>query len=106
MLRARQRHLRRLDAVVNNAGISNFDPTMEMSTLDDLRASLEVNFFGVIAVSRAAMPLLRASQRPAGHHRQRARRRGPAVQRGLLRGQVRRRGLHGEPRAGRRRPTA
>jgi NAD(P)-dependent dehydrogenase (short-subunit alcohol dehydrogenase family) len=50
----------RLDAVVNNAGISNFDPTMEMSTMDNLRANLEVNFFGVVAVSRAAMPLLRA----------------------------------------------
>ncbi|GAA1252618.1 SDR family oxidoreductase [Kitasatospora nipponensis] len=52
----------RLDAVVNNAGISNFDPTLEMSTMDALRANLEVNFFGVIAVSRAAMPLLRAAR--------------------------------------------
>jgi len=52
----------RLDAVVNNAGISNFDPTLEMSTMDALRTNLEVNFFGVIAVSRAAMPLLRASR--------------------------------------------
>jgi NAD(P)-dependent dehydrogenase (short-subunit alcohol dehydrogenase family) len=52
----------RLDAVVNNAGISNFDPTLEMSTMDALRANLEVNFFGVIAVSRAAMPMLRASR--------------------------------------------
>jgi NAD(P)-dependent dehydrogenase (short-subunit alcohol dehydrogenase family) len=51
----------RLDAVVNNAGISNFDPTLEMSTMEALRANLEVNFFGVIAVSRAAMPLLRAA---------------------------------------------
>jgi len=51
----------RLDAVVNNAGISNFDPTMEMSTMDALRANLEVNFFGVVAVSRAAMPMLRAA---------------------------------------------
>jgi NAD(P)-dependent dehydrogenase (short-subunit alcohol dehydrogenase family) len=51
----------RLDAVVNNAGVSNFDPTLEMSTMDNLRANLEVNFFGVIAVSRAAMPLLRAT---------------------------------------------
>ncbi|MCG6498757.1 SDR family NAD(P)-dependent oxidoreductase [Kitasatospora sp. A2-31] len=50
----------RLDAVVNNAGVSNFDPTLEMSTMDALRANLEVNFFGVIAVSRAALPLLRA----------------------------------------------
>ncbi len=52
----------RLDAVVNNAGISNFDPTLEMSTMEALRANLEVNFFGVIAVSRAAMPLLRESR--------------------------------------------
>jgi NAD(P)-dependent dehydrogenase (short-subunit alcohol dehydrogenase family) len=50
----------RLDAVVNNAGISNFDPTVEMSTMEALRANLEVNFFGVVAVTRAAMPLLRA----------------------------------------------
>ncbi|WP_441249498.1 SDR family NAD(P)-dependent oxidoreductase [Kitasatospora sp. McL0602] len=50
----------RLDALVNNAGISNSDPTMEMSTTAALRANLEVNFFGVVAVSRAAMPLLRA----------------------------------------------
>ncbi|MEV7181968.1 SDR family NAD(P)-dependent oxidoreductase [Kitasatospora sp. NPDC093679] len=52
----------RLDAVVNNAGISNFDPTLEMSTMAALRTNLEVNFFGVIAVSRAAMPLLRAAR--------------------------------------------
>jgi NAD(P)-dependent dehydrogenase (short-subunit alcohol dehydrogenase family) len=51
----------RLDAVVNNAGISNFDPTMEMSTLDALRTALEVNFVGAVAVSRLAMPLLRVS---------------------------------------------
>ncbi|MFJ9454367.1 SDR family NAD(P)-dependent oxidoreductase [Kitasatospora sp. NPDC101447] len=51
----------RLDAVVNNAGVSNSDPTLEMSTDAALRANLEVNFFGVAAVSRAAMPLLRAA---------------------------------------------
>ncbi|MFF1789632.1 SDR family NAD(P)-dependent oxidoreductase [Kitasatospora sp. NPDC058243] len=51
----------RLDAVVNNAGVSNSDPTLEMSTDAALRANLEVNFFGVAAVSRAALPLLRAS---------------------------------------------
>ncbi|MEZ5192484.1 MAG: SDR family NAD(P)-dependent oxidoreductase [Nocardioides sp.] len=51
----------RLDAVVNNAGISNFDPTVEMSTLDALRRALEVNFVGMVAVSRLAMPLLRAA---------------------------------------------
>jgi NAD(P)-dependent dehydrogenase (short-subunit alcohol dehydrogenase family) len=52
----------RLDALVNNAGISNFDTTMEMSTMDNLRRNLEVNFFGVIGVSRVAMPMLRAAR--------------------------------------------
>lgn len=52
----------RLDAVVNNAGVSNSDPTLEMSTTTALRANLEVNFFGVVTVSRAAMPLLRAAR--------------------------------------------
>ena len=47
--------------MVNNAGVSNFDPTLEMSTDAALRANLEVNFFGVATVSRAALPLLRAS---------------------------------------------
>ena len=51
----------RLDALVNNAGISNFDATMEMSTLEALRTAVEVNFVGAVAVSRLAMPLLRAS---------------------------------------------
>jgi NAD(P)-dependent dehydrogenase (short-subunit alcohol dehydrogenase family) len=57
----RRRH-GRLDALVNNAGISNFDSTMEMSTLANLRANLEVNFVGVVAVSRVAMPMLRATR--------------------------------------------
>ena len=51
----------RLDALVNNAGVASSDPTMEMSTIAALRATMEVNFFGVVAVSRLAMPLLRAS---------------------------------------------
>ncbi len=37
--------------------------------------NLEVNFVGAVAVSRLAMPLLRAQRRPAGQHRQRPRRR-------------------------------
>lgn len=52
----------RLDAVVNNAGVANSDPTMEMSTMAALRANMEVNFFGAVAVSRAAMAHLRASR--------------------------------------------
>ncbi|MGW1199767.1 SDR family NAD(P)-dependent oxidoreductase [Streptomyces sp. NPDC002536] len=50
----------RLDAVVNNAGAGQLG-TVEQSTVDAVRAAMEVNFFGVVEVTRAAMPHLRAS---------------------------------------------
>jgi len=49
-----------LDAVVNNAGAGHVG-TLEQETLADVRAVMEVNFFGVVAVTRAALPHLRAS---------------------------------------------
>jgi NAD(P)-dependent dehydrogenase (short-subunit alcohol dehydrogenase family) len=52
----------RLDALVNNAGIANSSPTLELSTMHTLREQFEVNFFGVVATSRAAMPHLRATR--------------------------------------------
>jgi len=52
----------RLDALVNNAGMASAHPSLELADLDSLRATMEVNFFGLIAVSQAAMPLLRASR--------------------------------------------
>ncbi|WP_030204642.1 SDR family NAD(P)-dependent oxidoreductase [Streptomyces sp. NRRL S-87] len=51
----------RLDAVVNNAGAGHV-ATIEQGTLEDVRATMEVNFFGVVAVTRAALPHLRASR--------------------------------------------
>jgi NAD(P)-dependent dehydrogenase (short-subunit alcohol dehydrogenase family) len=54
--------LDRLDAVVNNAGIANNAFTLEQASPDAIRANLEVNFFGVLTVTRAALPLLRASR--------------------------------------------
>ncbi|MGE5830112.1 MAG: SDR family NAD(P)-dependent oxidoreductase [Micromonosporaceae bacterium] len=51
----------RIDALVNNAGVAGANPSLEQCDLDDLRASMEVNFFGVIAVSRAVMAHLRAT---------------------------------------------
>lgn len=51
----------RLDAVVNNAGLARLN-TMELDTMVAMRAVMEVNFFGAVAVSRAAMPLLRQSR--------------------------------------------
>lgn len=49
-----------LDALVNNAGVAGTNPTLELSDPADLRSNMEVNFFGVVAMSRAAMPHLRA----------------------------------------------
>ncbi|MQS16772.1 SDR family NAD(P)-dependent oxidoreductase [Streptomyces kaniharaensis] len=51
----------RLDALVNNAGAAQVG-TIEQSSLDDVRTAMEVNFFGVVATTRAALPHLRAAQ--------------------------------------------
>ncbi len=50
----------RLDAVVNNAGAGHIG-TLENETVDDVRKVMEVNFFGVLNVSKAAVSHLRAS---------------------------------------------
>jgi NAD(P)-dependent dehydrogenase (short-subunit alcohol dehydrogenase family) len=52
----------RLDALVNKAGVAGISPTLELSTMDTLRYGMEVNFFGVVSMSRAAMPHLRATR--------------------------------------------
>ena len=49
----------RLDVVVNNAGYANVAP-IETVEEEDFRAQFETNFWGVVHVSRAAVPLLRA----------------------------------------------
>ena len=50
-----------LDVLVNNAG-RGFVGTIEQVSMDEMRAVMEVNFFGVVAVTKAAMPHLRASK--------------------------------------------
>jgi len=47
-----------LDGLVNNAGIAVGGP-MESLPMDDFRWQMEVNFFGVLAMSQAFSPLLR-----------------------------------------------
>lgn len=47
-----------LDALVNNAGITVNAP-LEVIQLSELRRQFEVNFFGVVAMTQAALPLLR-----------------------------------------------
>ncbi|MBL1108842.1 SDR family oxidoreductase [Streptomyces sp. 5-8] len=50
----------RLDAVVNNAGAGHLG-TLENDSVEDIRKVMEVNFFGVLNVSKAALPHLRAT---------------------------------------------
>jgi len=54
----------RLDAVVNNAGWALMGP-IEDTPMADARAQMETNFFGVLRVCRAALPVMREQR--AGH---------------------------------------
>ncbi|HWC84329.1 MAG TPA: SDR family NAD(P)-dependent oxidoreductase [Pseudonocardiaceae bacterium] len=54
----------RLDVVINNAGYANL-VAVEDVALDDFRAQLETNFFGVVNVTKAALPVLR--EQGSGH---------------------------------------
>ncbi|QUQ65842.1 SDR family NAD(P)-dependent oxidoreductase [Kutzneria sp. CA-103260] len=50
----------RLDAVINNAGAGHVG-TLEQESIDEVRRVFEVNFFGVLNVTRPALPHLRAA---------------------------------------------
>jgi NAD(P)-dependent dehydrogenase (short-subunit alcohol dehydrogenase family) len=50
-----------LDALVNNAGVAVGGP-LEMLPLAELRAQMEVNFFGQVAVTQALIPALRRAR--------------------------------------------
>lgn len=54
----------RLDVVVNNAGFGHIAP-FEQASEDDFRAQIDTNFYGVVNVTRAALPVLR--QQRSGH---------------------------------------
>ena len=49
-----------LHALVNNAGAAHVG-TVETDDMDEFRACIEVNFFGVVQTTRAALPHLRAT---------------------------------------------
>ncbi|WP_349866017.1 SDR family NAD(P)-dependent oxidoreductase [Leifsonia sp. WHRI 6310E] len=51
----------RLDALVNNAGAAALG-TAETMGIDRIRAAMEVNFFGVVQLTQATLPALRASR--------------------------------------------
>jgi NAD(P)-dependent dehydrogenase (short-subunit alcohol dehydrogenase family) len=54
----------RLDVVVNNAGYANL-ASVEDITIEDFRAQVDTNFFGVVNVTKAALPVLR--EQGSGH---------------------------------------
>jgi len=54
----------RLDVLANNAGYGDVSP-IEDTSLDEFRAQIETNLFGVINVTKAALPLMR--EQGAGH---------------------------------------
>ena len=54
----------RIDVLVNNAGYGNMG-SIEDTPEDDFRAQIETNLFGVVNVTRAALPQLRKQR--AGH---------------------------------------
>jgi len=70
----------RLDVLVNNAGISHAGKMTDQfpasaqsglltdASLDDVRAVFETNVFGIIAVTQAMLPLLRAAHRHRGEY--------------------------------------
>lgn len=54
----------RVDVVVNNAGYG-FSGPFEESTPEHIRTQMEVNFFGLMQVTRKAMEIMR-EQKPSG----------------------------------------
>lgn len=51
----------RLDVLINNAGIAGLGLTTEGTSADDMRRIYETNVFGIVRVTHAFLPLLRAS---------------------------------------------
>lgn len=54
----------RLDVLVNNAGFGHFSP-FEQADADDFRAQIDTNFYGVVNLTRAVLPVMRAQR--SGH---------------------------------------
>ncbi len=55
----------RLSGLVNNAGIANMGP-LALQPMDEIRAHFEVNVFGLMAMTKAALPLLGTDEARTG----------------------------------------
>jgi NAD(P)-dependent dehydrogenase (short-subunit alcohol dehydrogenase family) len=53
---------RRIDVLVNNAGYGLFSP-IEDVTLDQVKEQFETNFFGVVRVTKEALPIMRKQRK-------------------------------------------
>ena len=51
----------RIDVLVNNAGYANIDAAEDIP-IDDFRAQIDTNFYGVVHVTRAVLPVMRAQR--------------------------------------------
>lgn len=59
-----KKHFGRLDVIINNAGYGLFG-TVEETTEEEARNQMEANFFGLLWITQAALPILREQR--SGH---------------------------------------
>lgn len=61
LMAAVQKRVRRLDALVNNAGVFTYKPFAK-TTLDDWRRNLDTNLTSIFLTTQAALPLLKRAR--------------------------------------------